>query len=149
LAHAQAQTSPANLGLYEVVDYGNHTLSQMVDETIQNRHEYKVSRVCTSFASIRETIGHVGSAAGLAAVARAALSLYQEILPPPLRTEPLVPTTSTSGSVTPRKPQFWLRNRIEGPRQAGVSVVGLGGTHHHVVLEAAEVAGQPNARHTS
>ncbi len=39
------------------------------------------------------------------------------------------------------------RNRAEGSRRAGVSVAGLGGTVHHVVLEAADQTGRPEGPH--
>ncbi len=62
-------------------------------------------------------LGHAGAAAGLAEVAKTALSLAQQILPPP------------------NGPQFWLRNRAEGPRPCEVSVSSLGGNHQFVALE--------------
>ena len=40
-------------------------------------------------------------------------------------------------------PRFWVRNREEGPRRAGVNVTGLGGNCHHVILEAIEESDWP------
>ena len=62
-------------------------------------------------------LGHAGAASGLAAVAKTALSLAQQVLPPP------------------NGPQFWLRNREEGPRRATVNASSLGGNHQFVNLE--------------
>ena len=53
---------------------------------------------------VDRAIGKVGAAAGLARVVAAAISLYQEILPP-----------SAGDSPDRPGPQFWLRNRAEGP----------------------------------
>ena len=77
--------------------------------------------------SVESEIGRPGAAAGLASVTRAALCLYQQIIP------------ASSG------PQYWLRNREDGPRQAAVTVTGLGGTRHQVLLEALEESEHPGA----
>ncbi len=69
--------------------------------------------------SIQRDLGHAGAATGLAAVAKTALCLAHQILP------------------TPSGPQFWLRNRAEGPRRAAVNASSLGGNHQLVILEEA------------
>src|SRR5262249_45144488 len=71
----------------------------------------------------RETaslIGHAGVASGLAELVTASLCLYQQILPPP------------------RGPQYWLRNRIEGPRRAAVCSNSNSGHFLYVILEENE-----------
>jgi acyl transferase domain-containing protein/3-hydroxymyristoyl/3-hydroxydecanoyl-(acyl carrier protein) dehydratase len=87
--------------------------------------------------SLVEEIGPAGAAAGLASVAKAALCLDQQILPPSrgsirwLRDE--LPFSELASR--PRAAQFWLRNRAEGPRRAAVSATSLGRNHAHVILE--------------
>jgi acyl transferase domain-containing protein/3-hydroxymyristoyl/3-hydroxydecanoyl-(acyl carrier protein) dehydratase len=69
--------------------------------------------------SIQRDLGHAGASTGLAEIAKTALCLAQQILP------------------TPNGPQFWLRNRAEGPRRATVRASSLSGNHELVILEEA------------
>ena len=85
-----------------------------------------------AMGSVRSAIGRPGAATGLAAVVRAALCLYQQIIPGHRQD-----ARDLGG------PQFWLRNRAEGPRRAEVRTFGLGGTCHSLILEAVEDAVQP------
>ncbi len=90
--------------------------------------------------SIVSDLGNSGAAMGLASVAKAVLCLEKQIVPgaragarwlrqvAPLPLSVFVP----SGS------QYWLRNRVEGPRRAVVSASGLGGVPQFVVLEEFE-----------
>ncbi|HWV37990.1 MAG TPA: beta-ketoacyl synthase N-terminal-like domain-containing protein [Vulgatibacter sp.] len=80
-------------------------------------------------------IGHAGAASGLASVVKAALALFHEILPPlPGFREPADPAWEGSAFHMPREAQAWLRNRVDGPRTAGVSSIGRDGTCLHAVL---------------
>ncbi len=96
--------------------------------------------------AVEPQIGRAGAASALASVVKASLAVYQEMLP-------ATPSTGGIGSAlasgdrrfrSPEKPQSWLRDRIEGPRRAGVTTFGVGGTCAHVVLEALE--GQTSER---
>jgi len=90
--------------------------------------------------SIQYDFGHVGAATGLAAVAKAAVCLRQQIIPAShgspewLRSLP----EQLPSLFVPGGRQFWLRNRVEGPRRAAVCVGGLGGALGEVVLEEVE-----------
>lgn len=76
-----------------------------------------------------QEVGFAGAASSLASLIKAALSLYDEILP--------------------EKKQYWLRNRADGPRKTEISSTGIDGNHARVVLEEygkagkASPAGQP------
>ena len=100
------------------------------------------SRFGDSFAlgSIAGDLGACGAASGLAAVAKAALCLEEQVVPG-LRACPdwLGHTGASPGAVfLPNGPQFWLRNRAEGPRRAGVLASNLGGFRQSVLLEEFE-----------
>jgi len=99
-----------------------------------------------ALSSSKSVIGHAGAAAGLAGLVKAALALYQEILPPgPEIVLPVAPLSSASKRFhSPRRAQYWLRNRAEGPRRAGVSSLGADGGCVHVVLEQLEADGSPS-----
>ena len=87
-------------------------------------------------SSVAADIGHCGAASGLASLVRACLALYQEIIPPCRGLETPCDELSLPGPLhLPRAPRYWLRNRGEGPRRAGVSVFGMDGGCGHVVLE--------------
>jgi PfaB family protein len=87
-------------------------------------------------ASVKGDIGHCGAASGLASFVRGCLALYQEIIPASRAVENPIPELPADGPLyLPRTPRYWLRNRADGPRRAGVSVFGVDGTCSHVVLE--------------
>ncbi len=64
-------------------------------------------------------VGHTGAASGLVSFIKASLCLHQEVVPG-------------------RMPQYWVRNRADGPRRASVSTTGVAGDTLHVVLEGIE-----------
>ncbi|HJV33500.1 beta-ketoacyl synthase N-terminal-like domain-containing protein [Geomonas sp.] len=90
-------------------------------------------------SSVKAEIGHCGAATGLASFVRGCLALYQEIIPAshPAR----LPQGRVSGNgalYLPAGARYWLRNRAEGPRHAGISTIGMDGNCSHVVLEGYE-----------
>jgi PfaB family protein len=87
-------------------------------------------------SSVAADIGHSGAASGLASLVRGCLALYQEIIPSCRGLQTPCNELSAPGPLyLPRSPRYWLRNRAEGPRRAGVSVFGMDGGCSHVVLE--------------
>ena len=93
-----------------------------------------------ALGSIAGDLGASGAAAGLAAVAKAALCLEERIIPG-LHCCPewLARSGAIKSSVfLPEGSQFWMRNRSEGPRRAGVAASNLGGNCQSVILEEVE-----------
>ncbi|MGK2951681.1 MAG: beta-ketoacyl synthase N-terminal-like domain-containing protein, partial [Thiobacillus sp.] len=90
--------------------------------------------------SAKADIGHAGAAAGLASLIKATLCLQQQVLPRlrNLKTMRYDWVRGKRSFIAPESPQFWLRNRVEGPRRALVSGFGVDGTCSHVVLEGME-----------
>jgi acyl transferase domain-containing protein/3-hydroxymyristoyl/3-hydroxydecanoyl-(acyl carrier protein) dehydratase len=89
-----------------------------------------------AISSVAAHIGQSGAASGLASLVRGCLALYQEIIPPCRGVESPCDELSLPGPLyLPRAPRYWLRNRGEGARRAGVSVFGVDGGCSHVVLE--------------
>ena len=90
-----------------------------------------------AIGSLKPIIGHTGAVAGLASIAKSALCLYQEVLPP------------LGGYTTPKDhwdekqfhmPKFahyWVRNRADGPRKALAGAITMDGMCSHVLLEEA------------
>jgi PfaB family protein len=94
-------------------------------------------------AAITSDIGHCGAASGLASFVRGCLAMYHEIIPPCHGMETPMAELSGNGSLhVPRAPRYWLRNRAEGPRRAGISSIAMDGTCSHVVLEEWETSPQ-------
>ena len=90
--------------------------------------------------SAKADVGHTGAVAGLASLIKASLCLETQLLPP-LRNLQSLRYDWVRGKrkfIAPDAAQFWLRNRVEGPRRALVSGLGNDGTCSHVVLEGFE-----------
>ena len=88
--------------------------------------------------SVKTNIGHLGAAAGIASVIKTVLAMEQRLLPPSLFFEqpnPQIDFTASPFYVNDRLSEWPARNG--GPRRAGVSAFGMGGTNAHVILEEA------------
>ena len=94
--------------------------------------------VC-ALGSVKPNIGHTGAAAGLASLVKAGLCLYQEIIPPLTNfVTPLPSLRQNSPFHMPGFPQYWSRDRKDGPRRACVGSMTLDGNCMHVILEGIE-----------
>jgi len=100
-----------------------------------------------ALGTLKGEIGHCGAASGLASFVRASLALYQEIIPgslPPA--DPLEELAQPGPFHLPGEPRYWLRNRADGPRRAGVSAFGVDGSCTGVILQGWE--SQPKSAET-
>ncbi|OHB34110.1 MAG: type I polyketide synthase, partial [Desulfuromonadaceae bacterium GWC2_58_13] len=94
--------------------------------------------------SVKAALGHTGCASGLASLIRAALCLHHQVLPP-LRHSRLDGSPWSEQRrpfLAPAAPQYWLRNRAEGPRRALVSAFGVDGSCSVALLEGHEDKGK-------
>src|SRR5262249_51464925 len=89
--------------------------------------------------ALKTNIGPLGSAAGLAGVAKVVASLHHAAIPPTLHTTPRNPHIEWEAlpvrvvdSLVP-----WPAHDDGEPRRAAVSAFGLSGTNAHVILEEA------------
>ncbi|WP_282701391.1 type I polyketide synthase [Streptomyces sp. CC219B] len=87
-----------------------------------------------ALGSVKSNIGHANAAAGIAGFAKTVLALHHGVLPASLGALPLNPDLELEHS-----PFTVLHEAREwtGPRHAGVSSFGIGGTNCHVVLGSA------------
>ncbi|MEU1124607.1 beta-ketoacyl synthase N-terminal-like domain-containing protein [Streptomyces sp. NPDC005899] len=87
-----------------------------------------------ALGAVKAQIGHLGPAAGIAGLIKAALVLEHGQIPPVVNFETPNPEIGFDGSpfYVPTELTEW-----EGHRRAGVSAFGVGGTNAHVVLEQA------------
>jgi len=87
--------------------------------------------------SVKTNVGHLDPAAGVASLIKTVLSLRHKQIPPSLNCESLNPDIQFADSpfYVNRQLSEWTVRR--GPRRAGVSGFGIGGTNVHLVLEEA------------
>ncbi|WP_307783707.1 type I polyketide synthase [Streptomyces spinoverrucosus] len=93
--------------------------------------------------SVKPSIGHLEAGAGVAGVIKAVLALRHAQIPPTAnfeRPNPAIPWAE-SGLEVVAEPTPWPRT--DGPRRAGVSGYGYGGTISHVILEQAPETPEP------
>ncbi|MEU7559625.1 type I polyketide synthase [Streptomyces eurythermus] len=97
-----------------------------------------------ALGSVKANIGHLDAAAGAAGLMRAALAVHHGIIPPALgfRTPNPELRLDRTPFYVPAQARDW---RPDGPRRAGVSAFGVGGTNAHVVLEQAPRVPRPAA----
>ncbi|MBU1109551.1 MAG: type I polyketide synthase [Candidatus Riflebacteria bacterium] len=139
----------SNMGLLEANGSGNPDEDKIEatalaatlpakDQSPQDR--FKSNDQLCAISGSKMVIGHTGCAAGLFALAKAAVCIYQQILPsyPGLQKPVAKLQQREDFFFTPAEPQYWLRNRIQGPRTAGVSSFSIDGNYYHVVLQAFE-----------
>ncbi|WP_339636430.1 beta-ketoacyl synthase N-terminal-like domain-containing protein [uncultured Sulfitobacter sp.] len=87
--------------------------------------------------SVKTNIGHLDTAAGVAGLAKAALALHHQQIPPSLGYEAPNPAIPFEGS------PFRVNDRLYDwpdqatPRRAAVNALGVGGTNAHMILEEA------------
>jgi PfaB family protein len=82
-----------------------------------------------SIPSAAAEVGHTGAASGLVDLAKAALALHTETLPPSLQGQ------ATDGDCKSPAPAHWLRNRADGPRRAAITASSVDGNAMSVVLD--------------
>ncbi len=97
--------------------------------------------------SIKTNLGHLDTAAGVAGLLKAVLSLQHRQVPPSLhftQPNPKIPFDRTPFRVADRLSDWADPGH---PRRAGVSAFGMGGTNAHAVLEEAPAAAGAPAPH--
>ncbi len=139
-AYADAGVRPNSVDYLEAHGSGFSEEDQMEGSALASFFEKTNRASVIKLGSAKESIGHIGAAAGLAALVKTSLCLYQEILPPLREIENVQENLASAKGrfALPTAPQYWLRDRQDGPRRAGVSSFSLDGNCTHVVLEAFE-----------
>lgn len=98
-------------------------------------HEYTTDLQYCSIGSVKTSIGHLDTAAGMASLIKTTLSLKHKVIPATLHYEHSNAAINFIGSpfFVNTQPIAWEKR--EGTRYAGVSALGAGGTNAHIVLE--------------
>ncbi len=139
-AYANAEVDPATVDLVEAHGTGTRVGDQV---------EFKA--LCEVFGSaspngnrcalgsVKSNIGHTKAAAGTAGLIKTTLALYNKVLPPTLKAQPV--DSKLGADHSPFYLNHSLRPWVVGKdrqRRAGVSAFGFGGSNFHTVLEEYE-----------
>ncbi len=146
-ALAVADIDPATVGYIET-----HGTGTPIGDPIEIRALGRVfrreafgERRC-ALGALKPSIGHLHVASGVAGLIKAALAVHHGVLPPTLHYA--TPNPEADLERTPFRVNTertaWVS---DGPRRAGVSAFGLGGTNVHVVLEQAPPQPAPARTH--
>ncbi|MEU5610912.1 SDR family NAD(P)-dependent oxidoreductase [Streptomyces sparsogenes] len=106
-------------------------LGDLVELTALRRVFGQTGPAWCGLGSVKSNIGHANTAAGIAGFAKTVLALHHGVLPATLDAAPLNPDLELDDS-----PFTVVHGTAEwpGPRYAGVSSFGIGGTNCHVLL---------------
>jgi len=135
-AYAKANISPARVGFVEAHGTGT-VVGDQTEVASLGRIMCEAGATTQScvIGSVKSMIGHTKCAAGLAGLVNAVLALHHKVLPP------LLVETPNRKAKFEESPFFlntearpWVHGG-PGPRVAGVSAFGFGGTNFHAVLE--------------
>lgn len=143
-AHGEADVETSEIGLLEVwgSGFGPEDAAEAGALAEVFGFDGNADQPTCALAGLQAQIGNTGAAAGLASVARAALSVQQAILP--ASGGMLDPLEALKGPDSPfftsRTAQYWFRDRDRSERAAAASCMSLDGNVSHVVLRAHEGA---------
>jgi PfaB family protein len=136
-AFEDAGVAPFSISLVETHGSGNRQEDQIEAESL-NEFFGERKEPC-AVGSAKPNIGHTGAVAGLASLVKTSLCLYQEIIPPLKNfTTPNNHVWQNGAFHIPAFPQYWFRDRKNGPRRACTGSMTTDGNCMHVILEGFE-----------
>ncbi|MGH3158218.1 MAG: type I polyketide synthase, partial [Streptosporangiaceae bacterium] len=143
-ALSSAGVDPASIGFVEAHGTGTMVGDPIEVAALTNAYRGTADRAerC-ALASVKSNVGHLGAAAGICGLIKAACCVREGTLPASLNFEEPNPRIDFAAS-----PFYVNATRSDwpessGPRRAGVSSFGVGGTNAHLILQ------QPPARQAS
>jgi len=137
-ALAMADASPESISYVEAHGTGTPVGDPIeIAALTQAFREGTAKRGYCAIGSVKSNIGHLDTAAGVASFVKVVESLRHRELPPTLHFRS--PNAQIDFASTPFRVNDRLRtwDADGGPRRAGVSSLGVGGTNAHVILEEA------------
>ncbi len=142
-AYSQADVDPATVGLVEAHGTGTRVGDKVEFDALKQcfgaggKERQPAASNRTVIGSVKSMIGHTKAAAGAAGMIKAALALYNKVLPPTLKAPTPDPDLGIADSSFYLNPESrpWVNSVSGHPRRSGVSAFGFGGSNFHVVLE--------------
>jgi len=140
-AFQDAQVSCSSAGFFETHGSGNpkedNVESEAINEFFQKNSGSK--NISCAIGSVKPNIGNTGAVSGLASIVKTGICLYQQIIPPLVNfSEPLNKVWAKENFYFPVRPQYWFRDRKDGPRIACTGSITSDGNCMHTVLEEYE-----------
>lgn len=146
-ALANAGVEPQSIGYIEAHGTGTALGDPIEVQALSKAFRAATGKNTCGIGSVKTNIGHLDAAAGVTGLIKTVLALKNKRIPPTLHFEspnPEIDFENTPFYVVNRLTEW---KRLHGPRRAGVSAFGLGGTNAHVVLEEApEIPRESNSR---
>lgn len=146
-ALAAAQVSPSDISYIEAHGTGTELGDPIEISGLQKAYGDSRSRPTITLGSVKSSIGHLESAAGVASLIKVVLQLEHETLVPSLHADPPSPHIdfAEAALTVPHAAAPWTQPTT-GLRRAAVSAFGAGGSNAHVILrQAPERADKPGA----
>ncbi|MCM3337224.1 SDR family NAD(P)-dependent oxidoreductase [Paenibacillus sp. MER TA 81-3] len=135
-AQRMSRVTPESISYVEAHGTGT-TLGDPVEiEALKLAFQTEKTGFCR-IGSVKTNIGHLNSAAGIAAFIKTVLSLEHKQLPPSLHYDTPNPKIDFANSPFVVNTELTAWTNEHHPLRAGVSSFGIGGTNVHVVLEEA------------
>jgi len=137
MAHRDAGIDAAQIGYMEC--HGTATPLGDPVEIAGLKSAFATAEGRCALGSVKGNIGHLDAAAGVTSVIKTVLMLERREIPPVAHFRALNPRIDLDGSAfyVPQGAGAW---ESDGPRLAGISSFGVGGTNAHVVIGEAPVA---------
>ena len=136
MARKMAKVPPESISYVEAHGTGTKLGDPVEVEGLNRAFGNSAKKYC-ALGSVKTNMGHLDSAAGIAGLIKAVLSLKNRQIPPSLNFQE--PNSNIDFSNSP----FYINTQLKDwtnsdyPLRAGVSSFGIGGTNAHVVLEEA------------
>ena len=109
---------------------GDPVEARALGEVFAGRRHHPVS-----LGSVKTNIGHAGGAAGIAGLLKTVLAIENAVIPPSLNYANPSPGIDLEGLGLQVNTTLAAWPASDGPRRAGVSSCGMGGTNVHVIVE--------------
>lgn len=138
MAQASANINPETINYVEA--HGTGTLLGDPIEVTALTQAFRLGTTRKQFCaigSVKGNIGHTDTAAGVAGLIKTVLALQHRTLPPSIN------FVSPNPQIDFENSPFYVNTEVKpwlsdgGPRRAGVSAFGIGGTNAHIVVEEA------------
>ena len=133
-AFEQVDYTPADVGLIEAHGTGTRVGDAVELASLTETFGPYAKPGTIGLGSVKSQIGHAKAAAGIAALIKTSLALYNKVLPPSVNFE--TPNPNVDWATCPfrviTKAEAWPDGKI---RRANVSAFGFGGTNFHVAME--------------
>lgn len=137
LALADAKLNPQDIDYIEAhgtgTPLGDPVEIQALADIFENSHTAEKPLI---IESVKNNIGHLEAASGMASVIKATLALKNQLIPAHIHFNTLNPKIDLHGieAIIPVENRAWPKKK-NFPRRAGVSSFGLTGTNCHIILE--------------